>query len=144
MLNMKELILIFFLSISISSRCQESKVYLVEELISITNLENDVSQILDSFIKEYKNVYENIPSSYWNDIRESFNKKKLINDTKKVYQKSFTEEELKELINFYKLNKKQEFERKKSKINNELYSIGKSFGENISIFIQSKIKNYTR
>ena len=77
------------------------KINSIKELIFITGAKNVTQQILNQSIDSMKSQFPQVPQKFWNEFKAGANADELINRLIPIYNKYFTEEDIKQLIAFY-------------------------------------------
>ena len=77
------------------------KINSIKELISITDAKNVTQQILNQSVDAMKSQFPQVPQKFWDEFKAGANADELINRLIPIYNKYFTEEDIKQLIAFY-------------------------------------------
>ncbi|MEI6310927.1 MAG: DUF2059 domain-containing protein [Bacteroidota bacterium] len=144
---MKKIIcsLLLLCTLSFASQAQ-SKEYkkLVKEYMETTNalaqFNANIVTILDMF--KGKETYSEIPDKFWVDFQaeiEKTSETRLIDMFVEIYYKYFTEEDLKEIIAFYKTPIGKKLLQNNPAIIKDAMNIGKKWGEEIAEQVIEKI-----
>lgn len=94
------LILLFLLNFTISY--SQSKAVKVKELMTLMGQQNLSSNVSTLFIDQFRKKYPKVDDGFWKKMENEINVNSLIDRTTSIYEKSFTDNEIDELLKFYK------------------------------------------
>ena len=80
----------------------QSKSENVKEIISLSGLSFMSTDMKSQFLNQFKKAYPKIKDSFWKKMEAEINTNSLIEQTATLFEKFYTEEEIKELLLFYK------------------------------------------
>lgn len=98
---MKNVALLFFLLFGIFTFSQ-NKQEKIKELLVMSGQANIGVQLVNQLLSQFKSVYPKIPEKVWGDFVKEINTDDLINKIIPVYDKYYTENDIDEMIKFYK------------------------------------------
>ncbi len=100
---MKKLCTVFFVAFALCSSSFADKQEDIKKLMNVSGSASMVDQIVDAMIPQYKQAIPTVPAAYWD--RAALKMKAagpdLINELVPIYDRYFTESEIKDLIKFY-------------------------------------------
>lgn len=114
----------------------------IRELMTLTGAGNMALQIMQNMIPALKQMAPpDIPESFWSEFAKEVDANELINGIVPIYQKHFTEEDVREAIRFYKSPTGAKFIAKQPQIMQESMAVGQRWGESIARRAMERIKN---
>jgi uncharacterized protein len=141
---MKKILALVFLCLSLgmsNTYAQtDTKKALVKELMQSMNSASLADQILGSMIDYYKKQGSSIPDTFWEEMAKEINGTELTNLIIPVYEKYYTEEDLKKLILFYNSEVGKKTIQLMPLIMQESMIIGRDWGLKLSEKVQAKLK----
>lgn len=111
-----------------------------KELLKVMNSSRLSQQMLDMMIASYKENLPQVPTEFWNEFQKEVNVDELMDMIAPLYAKHFTDEELVQLIAFYKTPLGRKLSDKTGLISQESYSIGEEWGRKIGEKAAAKLK----
>jgi hypothetical protein len=98
----QSLLLLIFISVTqIASAQTKTKVDNIRQLLELTGSGKLGMQAATTMIDNFKKNYPDVDESYWIEIRKEITADELINMVVPIYDKYFSDNEIKELIAFY-------------------------------------------
>lgn len=138
---MKKIFIIIFVSLSfVFAQATNSKAQKIKHLLELTGSAKIGVQVVHNIIGSYKNYYLDIPQSTWDELLKEINADEIINLIIPIYDKYYTEQEIDELINFYKTPLGQKTIKVLPNITQESMAAGEKWGREIAEKINRKIK----
>ncbi len=135
---MKKLLIVFCLYLGLPGFvAAQSNDYLksVEELLSVSGSGAVLQKIIPSMLSMLKEQIPIIPDAYWNELEQEITKTapaELAIMIVPVYRKYLSQEELNEIIAFYKTPAGQKLATVSPQISAELLSVGQQWGLQLS------------
>lgn len=122
----------------------ESKMKKIYEYLEETGSLKMGVQIAQQMISSYKDAYTNVPEKFWDEFIDEIDVEGMSKIIIPIYDKYFTEEDIDQLIIFYKSPIGQKMLELYPKISVEAMQAGKAWGEEIAnnIIFQLKEKKY--
>lgn len=116
---MKKVLLSFFLlfGILIFSQSKKEK---IKELIALSGAFNMSEEVKNQFLFEFKKRYPHVPESEWKQISTKINANELINQNIEIYEKYFSENEIDDLLKFYRTDLGKKLIKNSIGISNEI------------------------
>jgi len=90
---------IFLSCISGYSQTKKEK---IAELVQLSGIGFQKMGLKGRFIQEFKNRYPSVTEAFWKGIEQKIDINELINKTGILFEKYYSEEEIDELLKFYK------------------------------------------
>ncbi|MEA5627863.1 DUF2059 domain-containing protein [Nostoc sp. UHCC 0251] len=116
-------------TIAPSNNAQEiEKTNNIKKLFELTGVKNLSRQILTQLLNNVKSDYPQVPQKFWDKFAVEFKSDDLVNEIIPIYNKYFTNEEIKQLITFYQTPLGQKTITVIPQIYQESYEIGKRYG----------------
>ena len=116
-------------TIAPSSNSQEiEKNNNLKKLFELTGVKNISQQILAQLLNELKSNYPEVPLKFWESFAAEIKSDELINQIIPIYEKYFTNEEIKQLIAFYQTPLGKKTISVLPQIYQESYEVGKKYG----------------
>ncbi|MFN6525955.1 DUF2059 domain-containing protein [Nostoc sp. ChiSLP03a] len=89
-------------TIAPSNNAQEiEKTNNIKKLLEITGTKNISTQILTQILNNFKSEYPQVPQKFWDTFAAELKIDDLVNEIIPIYNKYFTNEEIKQIIAFY-------------------------------------------
>ncbi|MDZ8068856.1 MAG: DUF2059 domain-containing protein [Nostoc sp. DedQUE08] len=73
----------------------------IKKLLEITGAKNVSRQILTQLLNDFKSEYPQVPQKFWNTFAAELKIDDIVNEIIPIYNKYFTNEEIKQIIAFY-------------------------------------------
>lgn len=80
----------------------QSKSENVKEIINLSGLSFMSTDMKSQFLNQFKKSYPKVKDSFWKKMEAEINTHSLIEQTATLFEKFYTEDEIKELLLFYK------------------------------------------
>jgi len=94
------IICLFFLSLSLTTSAQ-SKTENIRKLLELTGSGKIGVQVAQNMIGSFKKIYPSVPDEFWENFKKELKSETLIEMVIPIYDKYYTEEEIKQLTDFY-------------------------------------------
>lgn len=91
-------VILFFVTNFYSQNKQEK----IKELIALSGVFNMSEEVKNQFMLEFKKRYSHVPEREWKQISTKIDANELINQNIEIYGKYFSENEIDDLLKFYK------------------------------------------
>ncbi|MDZ8223672.1 DUF2059 domain-containing protein [Nostoc sp. ChiVER01] len=112
-----------------SSNAQQiEKTNNIKKLFELTGVKNLSRQILNQLLNNVKSDYPQVPQNFWDKFATEFNSDDLVDEIIPIYNKYFTNEEIKQLITFYQTPLGQKTITVIPQISQESYDVGRKYG----------------
>lgn len=135
---MKKIILVGFLAISTMGWSQ-AKNEKIMELMEVMGTKQNLHNILNTMVVQYKSSYPNISSEFWKKAISEENVNDLFNRMIPLYSKYYNEKEINDLIVFYKTPTGKKMVETMPQVMNESMQIGEKWGAEIGSKIQAEL-----
>lgn len=137
---MKKLLLVFvlFFVTNIYSQNKQEK---IKELLTMSGQANIGVQVLSQFIDHFKQAYPNVPERFWVDFLKEVNAEDLISKIVPIYDKYYTENDIDEMIKFYKSPVGIKMTNNLQNIFVESQESGRKWGTEIAEKVIKKLEN---
>lgn len=141
---MKQNIIAIFLLFSMSVAFSQSnnKSDLINTLLLETKAESGTKDIMSGIIKQFMSRKPNAPKSLEQEIQNSIDYSDYMKKVKSAYDTTYTEAELKELIEIHQSGNQELFKQKSERVAKSLYDIGNKFGVSAVRVIKAKLQSY--
>lgn len=136
---MKKFLVAGFVFASVFSFAQTSKEKKVMELLEVMGTKKTMEGSLSTYIDFYKKSYPNIPSEFWNAIMNKKNVDDLLSRLIPIYSKNFEENEIDDLLKFYRTETGKKIIQKLPSIMKESMEAGQIWGRNLGEQIQKEL-----
>ena len=128
-------IIVFILIVSISAIHSQSKYDDILRLLIVSESGKMLDQIMDLFLPQFQQLFPGVPDAIWLRFRERLNIDDFLYAFVSVYDKHFTHDEIKQLIEFYESPLGQRLIEVTPLISQESMIIGQRWGERIGLEI---------
>ncbi|MEH2233471.1 MAG: DUF2059 domain-containing protein [Nostoc sp.] len=116
-------------TIAPSSNVQEiEKNNNIKKLFEITGVKDISRQIITQLLNDLKSDYPQVPQKVWDNFAAEFKSDEIVNEIVPIYNKYFTNEEIKQLIRFYQTPLGQKTITVLPQLYQESYEVGKRYG----------------
>lgn len=132
--------LLFFLILAVSASAQ-SKQDDIMELLELTDSANMSSQVIQMLIPQYQSMLPEVPHEYWEGMMDEFNGDELVQLIIPIYERNFTQKEIRDLITFYKSETGRRFVELQPQIMQESMEAGQKWGAELAQRIQQRLED---
>lgn len=108
------------------------KINSIKELMTITGAENLTQQILNQSITSMKAQFPQVPQVFWNEFSAGVTADQLINRLMPIYDKYLTDEDIKQLIAFYRTPVGKKIISVSPQIASDSLNIGQQYGKEVA------------
>ncbi|MHC5612873.1 MAG: DUF2059 domain-containing protein [Nostoc sp.] len=116
-------------TIAPSSNAQEiEKNNNIKKLFEITGVKNISQQIITQLLNNLKSDFPQVPQKFWDNFAAEIRPDDIVNETIPIYNKYFTNEEVKQLITFYQTPLGQKTITVLPQLSQESYDVGRRYG----------------
>jgi uncharacterized protein YqeY len=136
---------IFFFGLSSLAFSQSaSKQQAIKELLDVTGSAKLGMQVVNNMVSMYQKSYSKADSSFWNEFLKEVNPDEFMSLTIPIYDKYFTEEEIRQIIAFYKTTTGKKIISTMPLVMQEAMTAGEAWGKQVGekIFKRLKEKGY--
>ena len=139
---MKKYICIFAcIFVALSSLAQPStKTERIRELMDVTGAGKLGVQMLSTLIQTYKKEVPSVPEEFWDEFVKQVNPNDLTELVVPIYSKYFTEEEINQIVKFYKTPIGKKMVEKLPLIMQDSYRVGAEWGQKIGEQVAERLK----
>lgn len=137
---MKKIFILLLLSVSIFAASDKDKTDDIRKLLVLTGSGDVGIQVLDQMMGSFKQMLPDIPEKFWTDVKKSVSADELINLVVPIYDKHFTHEDIKALIDFYNTPVGKKFTKALPQVTQESMTVGQEWGRQLGERIGNKLK----
>ncbi|QNA46612.1 DUF2059 domain-containing protein [Lacibacter sediminis] len=139
---MKQLnVFVFLFFVAVNTNAQtDNKETLIKEMLELSGASKMAFQTMEMMISSFKKQMPAVETDFWDEFMKEAQTGDLITMIAPVYAKHFTENEVKELIAFYKTPVGKKLVEKLPVISQESYGIGETWGKALSEKVAAKLK----
>jgi hypothetical protein len=112
----------------------------VKEFIAVTGAGNLGVQVMQNMLPSLKRLVPSAPESFWTDFMHEVKPEDLEALLVPIYQKNFTENEIRETIKFYRSPTGQKVIRQLPKVMQESMAVGQVWGQQLAQRVIEKAK----
>lgn len=117
------------------------KINHIKELIFITGAKNVTQQILNQSVDAMKSQFPQVPQKFWNEFKAGSNADELINRLIPIYNKYFTEEDIKQLIAFYQTPLGKKLISVNPQVARDSLIVGQQYGKEVAQTVIQKLQD---
>ena len=136
---MKKVILFSMILFGVFSYSQ-TKQDKIKELISLNGSLPLSKEVEKQLILRYKKKYSNVPESAWSSVEKKVNVDDLINKVVNIYGSRFNENEIDQLLVFYKSDLGKKVIQNSSYLINEIQTASSDWGMNVTKTINNDLE----
>jgi hypothetical protein len=117
-----------------------------KELLEVMGSGKISSQMMTNMITAYKQNMPNVPVEFWDEFQKQINIEDLMELLVPIYVKYYSDDELVQLIAFYKSPLGKKFTEKLPLVNQESFNAGQEWGRKIGekVMVELKGKGYLK
>lgn len=108
------------------------KINSIKELITITGTKNLTQQILNQSITSMRSQFPQVPQVFWDEFSAGLTADQLINRLIPIYDKYLTDEDIKQLIAFYRTPVGKKIISVSPQIASDSLNIGQQYGKEVA------------
>jgi hypothetical protein len=97
-------------------------------------------QVVSTIFASFKKQLPNVPTEFWDECIKEFSPQEMIDLVAPIYAKYYTEDELVQLIQFYKTPLGKKVIETLPMITQDSYSAGEEWGRKIAEKVQKRLK----
>ena len=112
----------------------------IRRLLELTGSGKIGTRMAQALIENYQKTYSKVDSSFWQEFSQEINPEELVNLTVPIYDKYFTWDEIRQLINFYETPTGKKIISTLPAIMDEAMNAGQAWGRAISEKILKRLK----
>lgn len=112
----------------------------VREMMNLTGAGNIGIQVMQRLLTELRPIFSDVPDSFWDEVMQEVNPDELVSLIVPVYQKHFTEKEIRQLIKFYKSPIGRKVIQSLPQITQDSMDAGQQWGQALALRIIDKAK----
>ena len=136
----KYIVLVILFAICIFGINAQTKNDDILKLLRVSGSDKLAEQIMDAMIPQFQQLVPGIPDTFWTRFREKLNIDDLLYACIPVYDKYYTQDEIKELIAFYESPLGQKMVEVTPLLTQETMAIGRSWGEKLGRDIVNELR----
>lgn len=129
-----------FITLPLIGFSQESKNQKLKEFLEVSGAAKMGEQVVSSMIEMFKSSYSDVQNEFWNEFKKEIKSDQLVDLVTPIYAKHYTEDELNELIAFYKSPIGQKTVNLLPVITEESMAVGQQWGMDIANKALQKLK----
>ncbi len=108
------------------------KIDSIKELMAITGAKNLTQQILNQSITSMKSQFPQVPQVFWDEFSAGVSVDQLINRLIPIYDKYLTDEDIKQLIAFYRTPVGKKLISVSPQITSDSFTAGQQYGKEVA------------
>lgn len=112
----------------------------IKELMTLTNVQQLCQNMIDTTICNFKEAFPEVSAGYWDKLKDKFKTEKIIDMIVPVYDKYFTEDDIRQLIKFYQTPVGKKIIKVMPEISSETMILGQKWGEQIVDEMMAEVK----
>ena len=112
----------------------------IRQFMEITGSAKMGKMVMDKMIESYKKIYPAAASDFWDEFAKEINLKDLVDMIVPIYGKYFSDEEITQLIAFYKTPLGKKIIETMPLIMQDSYGVGQAWGTKLAEKIQLRLK----
>lgn len=136
---MKRYLILLFLLILAASASAQSKADDIARLLELTNSADLSTQVIEMLIPQYQAMVPDVPMEYWQGLMEEFDGDDLVELITPIYDRHFTQPEIRDLIRFYESDTGRRFVELQPQIMQESMEAGQKWGTELAQRIQQRL-----
>lgn len=138
---MKSFFIILILLVSLdSASAQTAKEKKIQELLELTGSGNLGMQVLHNMFSSYQKAMPNVPKEFWDGFFNQIDAASLIKMVIPIYEKHYSEQDIDDLITFYKTPLGKKVLESTPLIMQESMEAGKAWGREIAEKVTEELK----
>lgn len=130
---------LFIVSMNSAGFCQ-TKIQDIQKLLEITGARQQAEQMFDLMLPSLVSIAPGAPSAFWTLFRSKLDINGLVNLIVPLYDKHFSHEDIKNLIQFYESPIGKKLLEVTPLISQESYSVGEIWGQRLANEIISELR----
>lgn len=136
----KTIILLFTCIITAKAHSQEkSSTEYARQLLEVSGAEKMSTQVMSQMVASFKNHYSSVPKEFWDEFMKEAKTNELIELVIPISVKHYTDEEMKQLIEFFKSPIGKKMVEKMPVITQDSYAAGEKWGQAVGEKIAKKL-----
>jgi len=139
----KKIIFVFILLVgtSVFNIYAQTKNDDILKLLRISGSDKLAEQMMDALIPQFKQLVPGIPDVFWTKVKQKLNSDDLLYACIPAYNKYYTHDEIKQLINFYESPLGKRLVEVTPLLTQETMAIGQKWGEKLGQDIVIELMN---
>lgn len=140
---MKRILLVLAVVISAQSFAQTTgspAIAHAKELLVAMGTAKNAKQVIEMMVASYKQNMPEVPTVFWDEFQKEISMDELIDLVAPIYAKYYTDDELVQLIAFYKSPLGQKLTDKLPAITQESFAAGQEWGKKVGEKVAGKLK----
>ncbi|RPE12994.1 DUF2059 domain-containing protein [Chitinophaga lutea] len=134
-------VLLIFIGCTFAASAQSmAKAESVKELAALTGMRQLMVQMMDQLFAQFKAQMPDVGDTAWAEMRKEIVVDELLEMMVPVYQKNFSEEEMREMIGFYKTPLGQKMIQRLPSVMREAGEMGNVWGQNTAKRMLKRLK----
>jgi hypothetical protein len=128
------------LPVASAQSTESSKHADIVRLLRLTGAERGANQAYDLMLPSLKASMPQVPEQVWQDLRVEVRDNDMVELTSQIWDKHFTQQEIRDLIRFYETPTGQKIAREMPEIQQETLAAGQKWGNRILERIMARLK----
>eukprot|EP01156_Anaeramoeba_ignava_P013919 Anaeramoba_ignava/a607781_366.p1 GENE.a607781_366~~a607781_366.p1 ORF type:complete len:144 (+),score=44.32 a607781_366:26-433(+) len=120
----------------------EQKLADIRKLLELMNSAELGKSVFVSVIQNFRQMYDDVPSEFWDEVEKEVNYDRLIELIIPVYDKNLSHEVIKSAIEFYETKNGQELVKALPQISQESMAVGNTWGMELGQLVVEKLSLY--
>ncbi len=118
----------------------------IKTLLEVTGSGKIGMQVVTQMIAAFKENYSNISDEFWNEFAKEIKPDDLVNLIIPVYEKYYTEDDIDQMIAFYKTPVGKKMIEVLPKVSQESMAVGQAWGKDLGekVVVKMKEKGYLK
>ncbi len=105
----------------------------IRELIRMTGSDTMATQMIDLIMPQLQEMMPDVPDEFWKEFRGQLDPGGVVELVVPIYRNHYTDQEILQLIEFYKTPLGQKVIQETPKILQESYRVGEEWGQQVAI-----------
>lgn len=112
----------------------------IREFLKVSGSAQLGMQVLETMTGQFKQMLPDVPAEFWTETMKEFKPEALANLMIPIYAKHFTQEEIRQLIHFYKTPVGQKLAATLPAVSQESMIAGQKWGQEIGAKVAQKLQ----
>jgi uncharacterized protein len=117
-----------------------SKIGNIKTLLAVTGSGKLGVQVVQNMLTSFKQSFPNVPEEFWNDFMKEVNPEVLTTMIVPIYDKYYTQEDIKKMIEFYQTPLGKKLILTMPQIMQESMQVGQTWGKEIGEKVYNNLK----
>jgi len=112
----------------------------IQKLLSVMQVKNTMQKLVDDAIDIYKKQNPAVPQHIWNEIKNKVDYTSFMNKVAAIYDKCYSEQEIKQLIKYIPTLKPEQQPQLKPEVQERSYIASNEFGKGFAALVKAQLK----